>query len=472
MAKTKKLQADKPKKKILIYGDFPEVPTGFATVTRNLAKHLHKKGYSIDFVGINLNEGDLVKIPYVRYYRAARSNRDNDSFGRNTLIQAINGLKGTTDSFYSDYDYVFLLQDHFILENNGKSIGEALRRMQADRKAKGAKVFKTIFYCPIDGEMYDKWLIELLNYDVVIPFSKFGQEEIIRSAEETIKYYEDFDLHVDDMYLDGNYNHQDFEVKKNEVLERISRLGLVIEKARTYAHVYHGSDTSIFRPLLQKEVDKFRKDYFKGQHERFIVGVVNRNQPRKDISRAIEIFNEFRKKRPDAFLYLHMDLMDGMGMDLRAVCNGLGMIEGKDYAGLNTYGLDWTNVTPKFLNYIYNGIDCYLTTTLGEGWGLTITEAMSAYCPVVAPENTTIPEILGDGERGVVVALGEQATYTKGDFQRKRRRMDLAKGVEALESIYSMDDDVLNYMCGKALAWINNHTWDIEVKNLVKLIEG
>jgi len=49
------------------------------------------------------------------------------------------------------------------------------------------------------------------------------------------------------------------------------------------------------------------------------------------------------------------------------------------------------------LNKIYNSCDIYLTTTLGEGWGLTITEAFSTKTPVIAPNTTSITEISGGG---------------------------------------------------------------------------
>src|SRR5262249_54512238 len=41
--------------------------------------------------------------------------------------------------------------------------------------------------------------------------------------------------------------------------------------------------------------------------------------------------------------------------------------------------------------------DVYFTTTLGEGWGLPITEAMAAGLPVVAPRHSSLEELGGDG---------------------------------------------------------------------------
>ena len=53
------------------------------------------------------------------------------------------------------------------------------------------------------------------------------------------------------------------------------------------------------------------------------------------------------------------------------------------------------------LNELYNTADVFVTTHLGEGWGLSVTEAMAAGVPVIAPNNTSMPEILGENsERG------------------------------------------------------------------------
>ena len=51
------------------------------------------------------------------------------------------------------------------------------------------------------------------------------------------------------------------------------------------------------------------------------------------------------------------------------------------------------------LNNIYNASDVYLTTTLGEGWGLTLTEAMATKTPIICPLSTSFIEITAHGHR-------------------------------------------------------------------------
>jgi glycosyltransferase involved in cell wall biosynthesis len=55
------------------------------------------------------------------------------------------------------------------------------------------------------------------------------------------------------------------------------------------------------------------------------------------------------------------------------------------------------------VNEIYNASDLYVTTTLGEGWGLGITEAMATRLPVIIPNTTSMTEIGGNGSRAYML---------------------------------------------------------------------
>ena len=74
-----------------------------------------------------------------------------------------------------------------------------------------------------------------------------------------------------------------------------------------------GLNTSIFFPqTLKKPKDLFRQRYMPAAVGRFVVGVVDRFQDRKQIGRAIESFRKFidNGKHTDCDLYLHMDIND------------------------------------------------------------------------------------------------------------------------------------------------------------------
>jgi glycosyltransferase involved in cell wall biosynthesis len=74
------------------------------------------------------------------------------------------------------------------------------------------------------------------------------------------------------------------------------------------------------------------------------------------------------------------------------------MKEGKNYMFPSVKDYN-EGVDLKKLNDIYNSFDLFLSTATGEGWGLTITEAMATKTPVIAPNHTSIAEIGDKGNR-------------------------------------------------------------------------
>ena len=50
------------------------------------------------------------------------------------------------------------------------------------------------------------------------------------------------------------------------------------------------------------------------------------------------------------------------------------------------------------MNELYNSLDCFVTSTTAEGWGLTVTEAMSCGLPIICGLHTSLNEITNNGE--------------------------------------------------------------------------
>jgi glycosyltransferase involved in cell wall biosynthesis len=65
------------------------------------------------------------------------------------------------------------------------------------------------------------------------------------------------------------------------------------------------------------------------------------------------------------------------------------------------------------LNALYNAADLFVSTSRGEGFGLTIAEALMCGVPVIAQEVSAIPEVVGPGgrliepEREITVPSGQ-----------------------------------------------------------------
>lgn len=62
----------------------------------------------------------------------------------------------------------------------------------------------------------------------------------------------------------------------------------------------------------------------------------------------------------------------------------------------NDFYIECVNADAVTLNQLYNGAFCLVYPSMYEGFGLPIVEAQKAGCPVVALNNSSIPEVIGN----------------------------------------------------------------------------
>lgn len=236
--------------------------------------------------------------------------------------------------------------------------------------------------------------------------------------------------------------------------------------------IYHGNNPSNFFPIQdKKDVADFRHQYFNGKaDDRFLIVNINRNQPRKDIARSLMILKELwdRGRRP--LLYLHMQYEDSGG-NIFTIANQLGL--GKEY--------EFFLPSPKIfnanqgmpiddVNRIYNAADLVLSTTLGEGWGLSMTEAMATKTPVVAPDNTSFSE-MGAMNRVKLIPSGADPSMwivKEGDNERIRPLMDVKAAADAIEAIM---DGKEKPNVEAAFQWVSNLTWSNICKQWIAVVD-
>lgn len=158
-----------------------------------------------------------------------------------------------------------------------------------------------------------------------------------------------------------------------------------------------GCETDTFYPLSPEEKRAARLEIFgEWAMDRFLVLNVNRNQVRKDLARCMGLFHKFHARHPDATLYMHSVQNDSGGsLPVQAHlvgCNIYAQPPEIAFSGLDL-AAPWERET---LNKLYNAADLLVSTSYGEGWGLTTTEAMCAGTPVLVPANTANLDILGN----------------------------------------------------------------------------
>jgi glycosyltransferase involved in cell wall biosynthesis len=320
--------------------------TGFATVSQNLVREWKKilgQNMKLDIVGINYFGEDYNESENIRVISAERKDIRKYSFGRYVFLATLHK---------NDYELVFILQDIGIV----KSMLPELIKIKQGKKEANKKQFKSMFYFPVDFELNPSMVEGLEFFDYLATYTHWGRNMILEHRPE----------------LKG----------KIQV-------------------VHHGNNPKDFYPLPEEEKKAFRKSYFgEGNAHKFIIGNINRNQPRKDIPSTILGFERYwRYENKNSFLYLHMNPVDPMGWKLRTILNQTNLIEGTDYMFPPEDDYNKGADIEK-LNRIYNSLDVFLTTATAEGWGLSVTEAMACKIPVLAPNHTSLREILDDGRRG------------------------------------------------------------------------
>lgn len=397
--------------KILFYGDAPTCATGFATCSRNILNGLYKTGkYDIKILGINYH-GNPHGFPYPIWpigIGGRTADGRPDPYGRSRAFDMM--LK------HLDYDVLFLFQDSFILEFMYAPQPQGGARPIDILKAN--KNFVNITYFPIDGIPKKGWVDAMSRADVPITYTDFGYKECVLAHPE------------------------------------------IESKLKTMPH---GVNTHDFFPLPRNDVDDFRRKFFGPHADKFIITNVSRNQQRKDIPRTMMAFKEFKKRRPNSILYLHMAAKD-MGWDLIELSAAMGLKLNEDVLLPNGFTPN-QGFPIEAVNRLYNASDVVISTTLGEGWGLSNIEAMAARRPIIFPDNTALTEIIGE-ERGFLVKSGhtpDHWTVIPNDNEIMRPLTSVPDMAEKLMLVHD-DPKLAEQKATAGYEWVvGNLTWDKHV---------
>lgn len=297
-----------------------------------------------------------------------------------------------------EYDILFFLQDTFIMD--------FLPELIPHLKSQGKK-FKSICYFPVDGVPKEQWIKNISVVDYPVAYSEFGRDMSMQAFPEC----------------------PELDV------------------------IPHGVNTVDYAPLPKEQVEEFRTRYFDSHADKFIFMNLNRNQQRKDIPRTIQAFVEFRKQVPKSLLYLHMAQQD-QGWDLPEVCKAYGLNNTDDVIFPQNFGPN-QGYPRQIVNMLYNCVDAVISTTLGEGWGLSWSEAMAAKTPIIMPRNTALVEAISE-DKGYLVNSGTNPglfTVLPHDNEVIRPLVDVDDMVEKMLEIYN-DYDAAKAKAQAAYDWI------------------
>ncbi len=161
----------------------------------------------------------------------------------------------------------------------------------------------------------------------------------------------------------------------------------------------HTVDTEIFRP---GDRGAFRQ-MLGIPEEAFLFGMVGVNDaesPRKGFQKVLDAFAAFRRRHPEAALYLHTFFDIEHGFRIEEYCRHLGIRDAvttlDDYAKL--FLVDW-----EAMAAIYASFDWFLIPSANEGFCIPIIEALACGVPVITTEFTAMRDLVADGETGIKI---------------------------------------------------------------------
>ena len=381
------------KKKVLCWLDSPTCATGFGQVANNILRRLQATDlYDFDIIGINHagDPYDTAQYPFRIFPAVAPLSADermrSDIYGFQKFLL----FAGT-----GRYDIVFILNDTFVINTIMKQLLETQLKLPKDRK------FEIITYFPVDSPLKKEWVTNVVS-PIAFPVTYTNY-----AFKECLKHDPDLD----------------------------SKLRVI----------YHGVDKAVFHPM--EKTDALRKEILGPEHcGKFVVLNVNRNQPRKDLPRTFAGFKIFHDKYPNTLLFILAQAQD-VGGDLMEIASRYGLVWDKDWVcpAPGSYGAN-QGYPVSVVNKIYNTANVVVSSTLGEGWGLSISEAFATLKPAIFPDNTSLHEIIGENsERGWFIKSGEDLDHFvclgSPDNNQVRPMINVFSLADQLEYVYTHPEE-------------------------------
>lgn len=434
----------KEKATILIVTDSPVVNTGFGRVCNELTSRWLKTGkYKIVCLGINdrgdfhplrQTSPDLIIEPLPLI--------EQDPYGMQKFPEILRKYNP---------DLVIALNDIWVLtgDERNPNMDHWMYRQLKEYKP----YVPWIVYFPVDGVPWDqKWVEATNQMDYAVTFTDWGKSQLLKTP------------------------------------------GINPNKIKT---IYHGHDTTHFFKISDEERMSIRKMMGLPNDDAFLIGSVNRNQPRKHIPALIEAFKYFnegyvicnncdkyrsldvmdiceycgsedyregRSGIDNSYLYLHMNAYDMRGYKIPSIQ--------KNYKIKNLMmrpNHDIVNGVPiEDLNRLYNAMDVHVNTAISAGYELTSAEAQAAGTPSVGTRTTALMEVLGNGNGYLVnpstVTILADANHAFKAF------INVDRLTDTLFHIYENRDEA-KQVAENGRKFAESRTWDVSASKFEELFD-
>lgn len=195
----------------------------------------------------------------------------------------------------------------------------------------------------------------------------------------------------------------------------------------------------INRPMRKIEENKKNDDLL---HLLFVGG----NFRRKGLVYAIQAINRLNRRE------LRFDIVGDINKEKKYADYLMRMVEDK---GLSDRVRLWGRVDEKTLDLLWGNADIFLFPTLFEGFGIALAEAMSYQLPIISTNVSAIPELVQDGENGILVppedpdslARAIEKLADNNDLRKKMGENGYRK-IKKFHESYSIDTEFQNILEG------------------------
>jgi glycosyltransferase involved in cell wall biosynthesis len=226
--------------------------------------------------------------------------------------------------------------------------------------------------------------------------------------------------------------------------------------------VYHGVDTDIFRPasishpivtstgdVITSKADAKRA--FGYDPAGFMVLRVDRNGWRKDFGSTWKALVPVVAGHEGVHVHFHCAGNDAAGGPI------MPSLFSRDQKTMDRFKLsDRTDWATNDLVALYNAADVFVSNSMGEGFGLTLAEALACGVPVVAQNVSSIPEVVGPG--GLLIEPGPVITSPSGQ---DLRVSDVEKFTGAIELLYR-DPELRRSLSAAGVKHVReSFSWDV-----------
>ena len=224
--------------------------------------------------------------------------------------------------------------------------------------------------------------------------------------------------------------------------------------------IWHGVDTSIFRPRDKRE----SKRALGFDPDRFLILRVDKNSIRKDYPATWKALRSVLRDHDDVDVHFHCQPTAPDGNNLNAL-----IFNDEDIRDRLTFTPSlsgFTGMTTDQLATLYSAADLFVSTSWGEGFGLTILEAMACGTPVLAQDCSAVTEVVGPG--GILVKPKGRITSPMGQDQ---CLPDIEKFTYWIDHLHNARG--LREKLGEAaVAQAAKFSWDVAAQKFNDLLEA